>query len=208
MSALPHTAGWQAGFLAVLPVVQTHARIQFRKLPAEQREEAVQETIAAACVSYQLAVTQGKRDVVRPGPLADFAVRHVRTGRHVGGRQDAAKDVMSPMARKRHGVQVQSFHARRSGDGADGWRQVAIEGRNASVADLAAFRLDFAQWLKGLARRDRRIITAFVSGERTAAVADRFGLTEGRVSQLRRKFERAWATFQGEGAARVNKQAA
>jgi hypothetical protein len=39
MSAIPQTSGWQAGFLTMLPAVQTHAKIKFRKLRAEQREE-------------------------------------------------------------------------------------------------------------------------------------------------------------------------
>ena len=199
MSALSQTSsGWQTGFLQLLPAVQTHAQIRFRKLRPERREEAIQETIAAACLNYQLAMTQGKQDVIRPGPLADFAVRHVRTGRHVGGKQDAAKDVMSPLAHKRHGVQLQSYHTRRGGEGTDGWRQVAIEDRKTSVPDLAAFRIDFAQWLKGLTPRDHRIIDAFVNGSRTSTVADRFGISEGRVSQLRRKYEREWKAFQGD----------
>jgi hypothetical protein len=37
-----------------------------------------------------------------------------------------------------------------------------------------------------------------VSGEQTKAVADRFGISQGRVSQLRRKFEREWQMLQGE----------
>ena len=138
MSVISQTSsGWQAGFLQLLPVVQTHAQIQFRKLPAARREEAIQETIAAACVNYRRAVAQGKKDVIRPGPLADFAVRHVRTGRHVGGKQEAAKDVMSPVAHQRHGVQVQSYQAQRSGDGSVGRRQMAIEDRGALIDALA-----------------------------------------------------------------------
>jgi hypothetical protein len=201
MSAISQTSsGWQAGFLQLLHVVETHAKIQFRRLPADRREEAIQETIAAACMNYQLAVAQGKLNVLRPGMLADFAVRHVRTGRHVGGKQDAAQDVMSPVAHRRHGVQLHHYYAHRGGDGTDGWRQLAIEDRKASIPDLAAFRIDFAQWLKSLTRRDRWIIAAFVSGERTSSVADRFGISEARVSQLRRKYEREWQVFQGEGA--------
>jgi hypothetical protein len=191
---------WQAGFLRVLPAVQTHAKIRFRKLPADQREEAIQETLAAACMHYQLAAAQGKLHAVRPGPLADFAVRHVRTGRHVGGHQDAAKDVMSPVCHQRHGVHVRSYFVDRSGDGTDGWRQVAISDRKVPVPDLAAFRIDFARWLKTLSRRDRRIIAAFVEGQSTSSVADRFGVTAGRISQLRRRYEQMWQSFQGEAA--------
>ena len=144
MSALPQVSGWQAGFMSMLPAVQTHAKIQFRKLRTEQRAEMIQETIAAACVHYQLAASQGKLHAVRPGMLADFAVRHARTGRHVGGCQDRAKDVLSPNCHRRYGVQVQSYFTARSCPGTDGWRQMAISDRKVPVPDLAAFRIDFA----------------------------------------------------------------
>ena len=204
MSALSQTSfNWQAGFLQVLPAVQTHAAIQFRHLPLERREDAVQEAIASACVSYQLLAAQGRLAVAHPGTLATFAVNFVRNGRHVGGRQDAAKDVMSPVAQQRHGLRVQSLQARRGGggsNGSDGWRQVAIADRKVSIPDLAAFRIDFAQWLQRLSRRDRRIVAAFVSGERTSNVAERFGLSAGRVSQLRRRYQCDWGAFQAQAA--------
>jgi hypothetical protein len=60
MSASISTSDWQSGFLAVLPTVQANAQIQFRRLPAEQRQEAIQEAIAAA-VSYQTLAAQGIR---------------------------------------------------------------------------------------------------------------------------------------------------
>jgi hypothetical protein len=37
--------------------------------------------------------------------------------------------------------------------------------------------------------------------ERTHVVAERFGITSGRVSQLRRRYEWGWLKFQGEQAA-------
>ena len=192
--------GWQAGFLNILPAIETHAKIRFRKLPAERREDAIQEAVAAACVNYQLLASRGQLDVAHPSSIADFAVRHVNIRRHVGGKQDGAKDVLSPVAHDRHGVRVHSLHSSRYGDGADGWRQVAIAERSASIPDTAAFRIDFAEWLRTLTRRDRKMITAFVQGERTWAVAERFNVTEGRVSQLRRRFEHLWRVFQGESA--------
>ena len=190
MSAVPQTAGWQTGFLNLLPAVQTHAKIQFRHLPLEQREDAVQEAIASACVSYQLLAAKGRLHVAHPGTLATFAVNFVRNGRHVGGSQDAANDVLSPVARRLHGVRV----------GADGWKQIAVADRKVPIPDTVAFRVDFAEWLRSQGQRDRKIIAAFIRGERTMTVAGRFGITEGRVSQLRRKYERAWRMFQGEVA--------
>src|SRR5258706_5700706 len=97
-SIVPQSEGWQAGFLAVLPAIQTHARIVFRHLPRERREDAIQEAMASACVSYQLLAAKGKLDVAHAGTLATFAVGHVCTGQHVGGSQEAAKDVLSLVA--------------------------------------------------------------------------------------------------------------
>ena len=204
MSSLPQVTGWQAGFLSILPAVEVHAQIQFRKLPAEKREEAIAETIAAACFYFQRAAAQGKLDAVHPTTLADYAVRHTRTGRHVGGIQDRTKDVLSPTCQRQNGIQVESYYATRSCHGTDGWRQVAISDRKVPVPDLAAFRIDFARWLKTLTRRDRRIIAAFVAGQGTKFVANRFGLSAGRISQLRRKFETLWAVFQGEAVNPAN----
>ena len=200
MSAVPQVSGWQEGFLAVLPAVQLHAEIQFRRLNADRREEAIAETVAAACVNFQLAAAQGKLNVVYPGSLGDFAVRHVRTGRHVGGAQDAAKDAMSPACHRRYGVRVSRFCESRSADVASGWQQAVIADRKVPVPELAAFRIDFSQWLQTCSGRDRSIVTALIAGEQPSEVADRFGISRGRVSQLRRQYEQRWLKFQGEAA--------
>lgn len=194
------TAGsWQDGFVALLPKVQAHAQIQFRALPAVHREEAVSEAIAAACVAYQILAAQGRLHDAFPSTLAGYAVQHVNSGRHVGGRQDAAKDALSPAAARRHGVRVVSYdrpRAARSGGGREGWQTLVIEDRRTSIPDLAAFRVDFAEWLAGWSRRERKIIGRMIAGDGTAEVAGHFGVTPGRISQLRRKFERSWRQFQ------------
>jgi hypothetical protein len=194
MSAIFQSCGWQAGFLQLLPAVRTHAKIQFRHLPVIQREEAIAETIAAACVSYQRLAAQGKLDVAHPGTLATYAVNHVRNGRHIGGHQDAAKDVLSPVCQRRHGVKIQSLSARPSDS--RGWGCLVTPDRKADIPELACFRLDFAEYLRTLSRRDRRIVSRLAAGERTMEVAERFGMTASRISQLRRRYELAWLSFQ------------
>ncbi len=198
MTAVQST--WQAGFLSVLPTVREHARIQFRKLPAHKREDAVQEAIASACASYQRLAAKGQLHTAHASTLANYAVNFVRSGRHVGGRQDSPKDVMSPACQKRRGIRIFSADPYPGGDATDGWKQIAIEDRKVRIPDLAAFRIDFACWLKTLTRRDRYIIAALVGGERTMAVAERFVISEARVSQLRRRYEREWAVFQKQAA--------
>ncbi|HWE93755.1 MAG TPA: hypothetical protein VG269_07240 [Tepidisphaeraceae bacterium] len=196
MSAVTSPAAWQVGCLSILPAIETHAKMEFRRLPAGRREDAIQEAVAAACVNYQLLAARGKLDVAHPGTVADFAVRRVRSGRHVGGRQDAARDVMSSICQRRHGVRVVNSSSHHFGRRIDGWKLIAVEERKVSIPDLAAFRIDFAHWLRMLTRRDRKIIAAFARGERTSAVAQRFGVSHGRISQFRRKFERQWNVFQ------------
>jgi hypothetical protein len=187
-----------------MPTVQTHAQIQFRHQPLERREDLIQEAIASACVAYQRLAARGRLHLACSSSLATYAVKQARGGRHVGGHQDAAQDVMSPACQRRRGVQVVSYQRHRvpprSGYGGAGWQQLVIADRRDPIPDTAAFRIDFAQWLKTLTRRDRRMIVAFIRGERTMDVAQRFGVTQGRVSQLRRQYEQQWATFQRQAA--------
>ena len=78
-----------------------------------------------------------------------------------------------------------------------------MEDRTAGIPDLAVFRIDFATWFQTFSRRDRSLITALIAGEEPSTVADRFGISRGRVSQLRRRYEREWMDFQGEVAEKV-----
>jgi hypothetical protein len=183
---------WQNGFLSVLPAVQAHAQIKFRYLSATLREEAIQEATAAAWVSYRRLAAQNKLHVCYPSTLANFAVKHFHNGRHVGGHQDAAKDVMSPVAQRRHRTRCEN----ESDYGEEGWKNLVVADRRTSIPDLAAFRIDFAAWLTSMTRRDRRIIAALASGEGTQAAAQKFGLTPARISQLRRRFQKDWMTLQ------------
>ena len=141
----------------------------------------------------------GRLHAAHPGTLATYAARFVRNSRHVGGRQDAARDALSPVAQARHGFKTHSLdlYDREAGE----WRQMAIACRNDPIPDTVAFRIDFARWLTTHTRRDRRVITAFAAGETTSAVADRFAISASRVSQLRRRYEQQWRCFHGEVAA-------
>ena len=151
-------------FLPFCPLSKPTPEIQFRRLPLERREEAVQEAIAGAVVAYRRLAVQGRLHVAHPGTIATNAVHHVRNGRHVGGGQDAARDVLSPACQRRHHVKVVSYDRDRLPatlrDGTDAWKRIAVEDQKAGIPDLAAFRIDFAQWLRLLTDRDREIICA------------------------------------------------
>ena len=139
-------------------------------------------------------VKLGKEELAYATPLAQFAVRRVRTGRTVGGPVNV-NDVTSPWCQRRRGICIESLHEQ---DGRPGWREMVVEDRHATPADIAATRIDFEEWLGKLPRRQRAIAEVLATGEETGTVARRFGLTPGRVSQIRRKLHNAWCRFQGE----------
>ena len=65
---------WHAAFEAMLPLIKTHAKVSFRYLSPEAREEAVQEVICNACCAYARLVELKKTDLAYPSALARFGV--------------------------------------------------------------------------------------------------------------------------------------
>jgi hypothetical protein len=56
--------------------------------------------------------------------------------------------------------------------------------RTATVPDIVSYRVDFADRLRSLKRRDRRIAESLALGNRTSHVAKKFKVSGGRVSHL------------------------
>jgi FixJ family two-component response regulator len=78
------------------------------------------------------------------------------------------------------------------------WREVLVEDRRSSPAEIAATRLDFADWLKTLPTRDRQIAETLAIGETTGRVARMFRISAARVSRLRCELRENWRKFVGE----------
>ena len=63
---------------------------------------------------------------------------------------------------------------------------------------MSMFRTDFRAWRASRTERDRRILDDLMLGERTLDVAGKYGLSLGRVSQLRREFLLDWRRYVSE----------
>ena len=179
-------------FVALLPQIKRYAKAAFRGKQLEEREVLVQEVVANTYVAYARLVKLGKQDVVYATPLAQYAIKQVRSGRRVGSKLHQC-DVMSPANRN---VRIERLDQYDSNDAA--WKEVVVEDRRATPADTAAARLDLAQWFRSLPRRNRRIAKALAGGETTAAAAKQFGICPARISQLRQELRRSWRALQGE----------
>ncbi len=193
----------RAGFVYHLPRILKHAKYALRHVgSADTRAELTAETVALAWKHFAVLSRRGKRPETFITTLALRCSQAVRHGRRVAGA-DAARDVLSPVAKARHGFDVVRMGdrvpapgARPAGPGgADVVAEALAVDPRARVPEQAALRVDFPAWRSRFGARDRAVLDALAGGDRTGEVAERFGLTRGRVSQLRGAFAADWAAF-------------
>ena len=206
----PGACQLQAAFLLILPRIQTHAEIHFRHLRCPgRREDAVAEVVALAWMWF-LRLTQQRKDVAEfVSAVADFAVRHVRSGRGLCGQQ-RSKDAMSPVAQRLHGFRVEPLTqpTRQGHDGLfsdphgqdtrDAFEERLRDNTVTPPEEQAAFRMDYPVWLSQLGDRNRKIAEDMALDHSTRELAARHRLSQGRISQLRREFHLDWRWFHGE----------
>ena len=212
--ACPLSAGaeqLQAAFLRILPRIRTHARVWSRHVACPGlREDFVCEAVALAWRSFVRLAERGKDATQFPSALATGVVRAVRSGRRLCG-QEKSRDVMAVAAQRGHGFRVEELlppsvaYERLKSEPLgqrlhDAFEERLRDNTQTPVIDQVVFRIDFRDWLGTLTARNRQVVDDLMAGEGTGEVARKFGLSPGRVSQLRRQFEGGWAVFCYEGA--------
>jgi hypothetical protein len=210
----PSAEPLQVAFLLILPRIETNARIWSRHLVCPGlKEDFVCEAVALAWRSFLRLAEQGRDATEFASALASLVVRAVRSGRRLCS-QERSRDVMSAAAQRRGGFRVEDLlppasatHERLKSEPGGQRRQDAFEERlrdntQTPVLEQVVFRCDFPAWLLTLSRRTRQVIDDLVAGDGTGDVARKFGLSPGRVSQLRRQFQDDWQRFCGEGEGR------
>jgi hypothetical protein len=198
-----------AEFLELIPIVERQVRFAFRGRSAADREEAAAEAVAAAYASYVGLKSRGK-DPVRdfPTALAAYAVLHVKAGRLMGSG-NSTTDALSPLAQRKRGFRVESLptssgaardrvHATSDRRRQDEFQEQLRDNTRSAVPDQAAFRIDFPDFLGSLGNRDRAFVRFLALGNTGQVAAARFGMSEGRVSQLRKTWRERWCQFQGD----------
>ena len=174
---------WQTEFAGMLPDLERLFRKHFQFLSGAARDEAIQEAIVTALIAYSRLKDRGKAHVATATTLAHYAVRHVKRGRPAVGRMNG-REPMSRYAQLGSGVQREM------------WIADITDDRYAPVLDVVATRLDCRAWFATLPRRLTRIATDLAVGFTTAEMARRYGVTAGRISQIRRELEASWRAFQ------------
>ena len=186
---------WHAEFLKMVPKITDHASYSFRHLKGDNRDEMVQEVVTNALKAYVRLVEQGRPEDATWSSLARYAVRQVCDGRQVGTSLNV-RDVCSRHCQKRKGVRVRSLS--RWDDQDQEWKELIVEDGRSTPADVAAFRIDFREFLRTLSRRNRKVALRLAKGHATSWIARKFKISAGRVSQLRRELHEAWQKFQAD----------
>ena len=93
---------WHKRLLAMLPTVRRNAKLAFRRLDAESREDAVAEVIANVTAAFARLVKLGKAHLAFPTVLTRYAISQFRDGRRVGNRFRIS-EVLSRHAQRKKG---------------------------------------------------------------------------------------------------------
>jgi hypothetical protein len=166
----------------MVPKIIEHSKYAFRHLRGQDYQDAIQETIANAMVAFVGLVRRGCESLAYPSVLSKYAIAQIRDGRRVGNSL-CCHEVLSPYAQRLKGFTVDRLD-RREKDDENEWREILIEDKTAGPFDIVRTKLDMDAWLHSLPRRDRKIAQFLSLGSRTRDAARRFGLSEGRISQL------------------------
>ena len=187
---------WQSLFLRLLPRIRKHARIAFRHLDPESREECVQATVCNACCAVARLAELDKLDLAYASVLARFGVAQVKDGRMTGGSLNC-RDVSSRYCQRAKNITLERLD--RYDREEECWEEILVPDNTCTPAELAASRIDFDAWLHQLPRRNRRIAEFLSLGNRTQDAARKFDVSQGRISQLRKELAESWREFTGEG---------
>jgi hypothetical protein len=183
---------WHSRFLGLLPQIRNYVGPAFRHLQEAEQDDAIQDAVAHAFVMFVRLMKRGRKDAVFPTVLARFGIGHAREGRSFGTPSNS-RDVAAKWARHRRNFVVNRLE--RDDSRRQRWLEAVIEDPRTPVADQAAFRVDYPDWLSRLPCRKRRVAEALADGNSTNVVARRFRLSAARISQLRRELHESWQRF-------------
>ena len=190
-------ANLHSRFLSFLHRIEAHAKVCFRNIRcADKLADLVAEVVALAWKWFVRLEQRGKDALQFVSAIATYAVKAVKDGRRITG-MERAKDAMNPRTQRRHGFTVEPLPIHAS-VGSNPLSDALTGNAVTPPPDGAAFRIDFPHWLSSLAERDQRVAEALMMGERPYEAAERFGMSRGRVSQLRHAWSEDWMRFHGE----------
>ena len=173
----------RATFTHLIPELVCMTKAHFRHLDTASREEAVHKVLCLAWEAFYTLIRQGRAD--EPNRIKSvlwFAIKRAKTGRdlsHTGNTN--AIDASS--AAKRGKTRFEQVDLRN------------LVSDSTPVPDAVSFRLDVPAFMATLTNRQQRMAEDLIVGEKTSAVAAKFGVSSGAVSQFRNTFKTRFKEF-------------
>ena len=180
---------WQSRFVAMLPEIEQKLRLAFYRLDPDACEDAIAEGVVHSLLAYLRLHEQDRAEVATPSSLAWYSSRHVKRGRPAAGRMNG-KEPLSRYAQISNDIEVERLP--------NNWIDAMFQDKRAPVVDQVAAKMDVGAWFATLTKRMKEIAKDLAFGCSTSEVAKKYGVTPGRISQMRRALEESWAAFQGE----------
>ena len=159
------------------------------KLKADNLDDALQELRAIAFGMYRSLVRRGKETFY--SPIANFAIKRYKSGRRFAG--SCTTDVLSDETRILERCEICSLD---QFDLNDGDMPFLTDWRQSNVADTVQFKIDFHDdWYHRQSPRDQQIIDDLAIGKTTGEVARKYSVSDGLISQYRKRYRASWESF-------------
>ena len=170
------------------PHFQFFAKRMQRRYKHFDTDDCLQDLVGQALVMYQSLVRRGKE--VFYTPIMKYAIARYKTGRRFTGKNKT--DALSPLTQRLGRSEVCSLD---QFDGVDSRQGYTVKCRVPDIFRTVQTKLDYQTWYHRQSTKDQQIIADLAMSETTGAVARKYGVTPGAISQRRKSFEKSWSAF-------------
>ena len=178
--------------IKMLPRFQSYARRLQRRFKHFDVDDTVQDLVGMALQMYRSLQLRGKQAFY--SPIMKFAIKRFRDGRRfVGQNKTDALAVQTQMLGRSAVYSLDQLD--------DGDVPRITKSREPSIFRAVQTKMDFQAWYHRQSTRDQEIITDLAMSETTTAVAKKYGVTPGAISQRRKAYSLSWNAFINPGDA-------
>ena len=169
----------------MLPHFRYYAGRKLR-LRLDNFDDAMQELTAIAYEIYHSLVKRGK--AVFYTPIMKFAIQRYREGRRFIGLNTT--DALGHQAQFLGRSTTFSIN-----DCVEDTDKRYLQSKYPDVFHEVQIRMDFSDWYQRQSVEDQWIISDLGLGETTNAVARKYGVSAGLISQYRKRYAKSWKSF-------------
>ena len=184
----PSVPSFDSLYKKMLPHFRYYAR-RFSRCKSIDREDVIQDLMGIALQMYTSQVRRGKE--VFYSPLVRYAIKRFQEGRRFATGQNST-DILSEHTQMLGRSTVRLFGEY---EGKPGSWDFGHYNRNHNPAEAVQWKIDFEDWLQRQTPRDQKIIDDLSYGETTGTVARKYGVSDGLISQYRKRYFKSWNAF-------------